>query len=169
MKFHYRASQSETSIPLEYAKSALSYLRSAEHLAAAMVKGEVPVNYYQGQTVLLLAHHSVELFLKGFILKLDPSKKVRTHSLQGLMRTLRELNPAVAFDPPFKIEALVPYPALVVKANKDAEAFHEVLRYPTDREGQPWPGVRGFSMETCTKLLQNIRDDCERACDVLFP
>jgi HEPN domain-containing protein len=134
-----------------------------------MSKGEVPVNYYQGQTVLLLAHHSVELFLKGFILKLDPNRKVRTHSLQRLMRTLKELDPSLAFDPPFKMEALVPYPALVVKADKASEAFHEVLRYPTDRDGQPWPGVRGFSLDGCIRLLQKVHSDCERVCGSLFP
>jgi hypothetical protein len=169
MRVHFRASSSQTNVPLEYAKLGLSYLRAAEHLALAMTKEEVPQNYYQGQAVLLLAHHSVELFLKGFVLKLDPTRKLRTHSLQRLMRTLKELDPTLAFDPPFKVEALVPYPALVVKAEKDSEAFHELLRYPTDNDGLPWPGVRGFSMDSCNRLLKKIRDDCERVSGVLFP
>jgi HEPN domain-containing protein len=169
MRFHLRTPASQTTVPLEYAKLALSYLRAAEHIALAMTKGEVTQNYYQGQAVLLLAHHSVELFLKGFIFQLDPTRKVKTHSLQRLMRMLKELDPSLAFDPPFKVEALVPYPALVVKAEKDSESFHELLRYPTNKDGQPWPGLRGFSMDSCNRLLKQIHDDCARVCDVLFP
>ena len=134
----------------------------------AMTKGEVTQNYYQGQSVLLLAHHAVELFLKSFILQLDPTRKLRTHSIQKLMQTLKEIEPSLAFNPPFKVEALVPYPALVVQAEKRSEAFHELLRYPTDNVGHPWPGLRGFSMDTCNKLLKQIHDDCERVCGVLF-
>jgi hypothetical protein len=169
MRFHLRTPPSQTSVPLEYAKLALSYLRAAEHLAMAMTKEEVAQNYYQGQSVLLLAHHSVELFLKSFILQLDPTRKLKTHSLQRLMCMLKELNPSLAFDPQFKVKALVPYPALVVKAEKDSEAFHELLRYPTNKDGQPWPGLRGFSMDTCNRLLKQIHDDCARVCGILFP
>ena len=169
MQFHFRPPISQSSVPLEYVKFALSYLRAAEHLALAMTKGEIAQNYYQGQTVLLLAHHAVELFLKGFILQLAPTRKLRTHSLQTLMRTFKEIDPSLAFDPPFKVEALVPYPVLVAKAEKDSESFHELLRYPTGKNGQPWPGMRGFSMETCNRLLKQIHSDCERVCGELFP
>jgi hypothetical protein len=153
---------------MEYAKLALSYLQAAECVAQAMGEGRVEENYYQGQTVLLLAHHAVELFLKGFILKLDPYQKIKGHSLQNLMRVLKKLDSSLAFDPPFKVEALVPYPDLVVKADKDSESFHELLRYPTNKEGLQWPGLRGFSMESCNRLLKQIRDDCSRVADVLF-
>jgi len=153
---------------MEYAKLALSYLRAAEHLAMAMTKGEVEQNYYQGQSVLLLAHHSAELFLKAFILQLDPTRKLRTHSLQKLTRILNEMDPTLDFAPPFKVEALVPYPPSVVRAERRSETFHELLRYPTDNAGQPWPGLRGFSLETCNRLLRRLRDDCERVCGVVF-
>ena len=147
---------------MEFMKLALSHLEAAEQLTSLMSERKWLANYYRGQSVLLLTFHCVELFLKGFILKLAPSTKVEGHSLAKLVKTLKRLAPDIEFDPPFKIESLVPYPELVRKAEADEKRFHEVLRYPIDRNGKPWPGTRGFSASSCKRLLEGVRTDCER-------
>lgn len=147
---------------MEFMKLALCHLEAAERLNSLMSEKLWPSNYYRGQSVLLLTFHSVELFLKGFILKLAPDTKVEGHSLAKLVKTLKRLAPGTEFDPPFKVEALVPYPELVRRAEQQEKRFHEVLRYPIDKNGKPWPGVRGFSTSSCKRLLARVRSDCER-------
>lgn len=147
---------------MEFMKLALSHLEAAERLTSLMSERLWPSNYYRGQSVLLLTFHSVELFLKGFILKLAPNTKIEGHSLAKLVNTLQRLAPDIEFDPPFKVEALVPYPELVRRAEAQEKRFHEVLRYPIDNDGKPWPGARGFSASSCNRLLARVRSDCER-------
>ena len=147
---------------MEFMKLALCHLEAAERLNSLMSKKSWPANYYRGQSVLLLTFHSVELFLKGFILKLAPATKVEGHSLANLVEKLKVLAPDIKFDPPFKVEALVPYPESVRRAKQQEKRFHEVLRYPIDKNGKPWPGTRGFSTPSCTRLLARVRSDCER-------
>lgn len=93
-------------------KLALSHLEAAEKLNDLMSEKSWPSNYYRGQAVLLLVFHAVELFLKGFILKLAPATKVEGHSLAAFTKKLKTLAPDIEFQPPFKVEALPPYPGL---------------------------------------------------------
>jgi len=134
--------------------------RSAGYLA--MSEKSWPSNYYRGQAVLLLIFHAVELFLKGFILKLAPATMVEGHSLAALTKKLKTLAPDIEFEPPFEVEALPPYPGLVRGAEEKEKRFHEVLRYPIGKKGKPWPGVRGFSASSCRRMLVQVRADCER-------
>jgi hypothetical protein len=165
---HLRGEVKEADVPMEFMKLALSHLQAAEQLNALMSESRWSSNYYRGQSVLLLTFHSVELFLKGAVLKLDPNAKVGGHSLAKLAKTLKRLAPDFDFEPPFKVEALVPYPELVRRAERDEARFHEVLRYPIDTNGKPWPGGRGFSASSCSRLLAKIRADCERLYDRVF-
>lgn len=165
---HLHNEVKDSDVPMEFMKLALSHLEAAEQLNSLISDRRWPSNYYRGQAVLLLTFHSVELFLKGFILKLDPSKKIGGHSLAQLTKMLKELAPDVEFDPPFKVEALVPYPKLVRRAEEEEKKFHEILRYPIDKNGKPWKGVRGFSASSCRRLLARVRVDCERVYDQVF-
>ena len=155
-------------IPIEYMKQALSHLEAAESLNTLMCEGTWPANFYRGRAVLWLAFHAVELFLKGCLLKLDPNAKVGGHSLANLTKKLKKLAPDVTFDPPFSNEPLPPYPGLVEKAEREERRIHEVLRYPTDTEGKPWPGAHGFSAPLFKGTLAAIRKDTEALYDRFF-
>jgi hypothetical protein len=165
---HLRGEVNQSDVPMEFIKLALSHLQAAEQLNLLMSERHWPSNYYRGQAVLLLVFHATELFLKGFILKLDPNSKVSGHSLAKLTKTLKRLAPEVEFDPPFKVEALAPYPERVRQAEKNEARFHEVLRYPIDSNGIPWPGVRGFSASSCKRFLARVQADCERVYVHIF-
>jgi hypothetical protein len=168
MTVHLRREVSERDVPEEFMKLALSHLEAAEKLNSLMSERAWGSNYYRGQAILLLTFHAVELFLKGFILKLDPGTKVEGHSLATLTRKLKSLAPYIDFEPPFKVEALPPYPRLIREAEEKEKRFHEVLRYPIDKKGKPWPGVRGFSASSCQRLLKGVREDCERVYVAIF-
>lgn len=106
MTIHLRREVSDRDVPLEFMKLALSHLEAAEELTSLMSERAWPSNYYRGQAVLLLIFHAVELFLKGFILKLAPATRVDGHSLAALTKKLKGLASDIEFDPPFKVEAL---------------------------------------------------------------
>ena len=162
MTIHLRREVPEVDVPGEFMKLALSHLEAAEKLNSLVSRRAWASNYYRGQVVLLLAFHSVELFLKGCILRLSPGTKIEGHSLAGLTKKLKTLAPDIEFAPPFTVDALPPYPELVRRAEKQERQFHEVLRYPIDKTGRPWPGVRGFSASSCQLMLARVRTDCER-------
>lgn len=168
MSIHVRREVSVKEVPAEFMQSALAYLDGAEKLNTLMCEDEWKSNFYRGQVALWLTFHGVELFLKGCILKLDPKAKVAGHSLAVLTKKLRTLAPAIEFDPPFKVEALPPYPELVKDAEEKEKKTHEVLRYPVDLEGEPWPGVHGFSAPLFRNTVSRIRLDCERVYTQLF-
>jgi hypothetical protein len=168
MTIHLRPEVPEHDVPMEFMKLALSHLEAAEKLTLLMSEKAWSSNYYRGQAVLLLTFHAVELFLKGFILKLAPGTKIGGHSLAVLTKKLKSLAPDIEFDPPFKVEALPPYPLLIREAEEKERRFHEVLRYPIDKKGKPWPGVRGFSASSCMRMLKRIRTDCEHLYSRFF-
>lgn len=94
---HVRNEIHTDGIPIEFMKQALSHLEAAEKLNTLMCDGVWPSNFYRGQATLWLAFHAVELFLKGCILKLDPSANVGGHSLANLATKLNSLAPDVVF------------------------------------------------------------------------
>ena len=165
---HIRQEVTDSDVPMEFVKQARAHLEAAEKLNTLMCDGAWASNYYRGQAVLWLAFHAVELYLKGFILKLDPRASVNGHSLAVLTTKLKHLAPKTQFDPPFGIEALPPDPELVQKVEKSEKKIHEMLRYPIDTEGKPWPGVLGFSASMFQNILARTHTDCERQYVQLF-
>lgn len=165
---HIQQEVTDSDVPMEFVKQARAYLEAAEKLNTLMCDGAWASNYYRGRVVLWLAFHAVELYLKGFILKLDPRASVNGHSLAVLTAKLKTLAPRTEFDPPFGIEALPPDPELVQQVEKDEKKIHEMLRYPIDTEGKPWPGVQGFSASMFHNTLALTHTDCERLYVRLF-
>jgi hypothetical protein len=168
MAMHIRKEVPAGDVPVEFMKQALADLEAAETLNTLMCGAAWASNYYRGQAVLWLTFHAVELFLKGCILKLSPTAKVNGHSLAALTMKLRKLAPKTNFDPPFGVEALPPYPELTKAAEEQERKIHEVLRYPIDTQGKPWPGVRGFSAPSFRRTLAQVRKDCERLYEQVF-
>lgn len=155
-------------VPLEFVRHALGYLEAAEKLNADITNGHWPGSYYRGQPVLWLAFHASELFLKAFILKLDPQANPNGHSLVELLGQLKGLLPHAQFNPLFVVEAMPPYPELVEEAKKKNRVFHAVLRYPTDKRGEPWPGARGYSPGLFETGLARLRTEAETIYQQLF-
>jgi hypothetical protein len=81
------------SSPEQFADLANAYLDSGILLCSEMSNGSFSANFGRGRVVLFLSLHSVELFLKGAILKRSPSAALNTHVVRDLQSTYNELYP----------------------------------------------------------------------------
>ena len=153
---------------VENIKLALAYLEAAESLNIEMIAARTPESFYRGQPVLWLAFHALELFLKGFILKLAPGSNPSGHSIPELLDALQALDSTIEIPHPFGVEAMPDYPEFVVEAKRLNRTLHEQLRYMSDRSGEPWPGIRGFSAALFQQTLTELRTYLEKAYDKVF-
>lgn len=147
---------------------AIAYLDASEKLCQEMVDGAWPPSFERGQPVLWLAFHATELFLKACLSPLGPNQLNNPHSLTELLLAFGAKYPAIPFEPPFGCEPMPADPELMELALKGDAALHQQLRYPIDRRGQPWPGVRAFTPPLFLFSLQRLRQDFERISALVF-
>lgn len=152
---------------MEFVALAFAYLESAEQLTRLMNTKTWASSFHRGQAAKWLAFHACELFMKGCILHASRAAPVRGHSMQTLLRQFGKHFPTVPFDPPFRVDAIPPYPALVEEAAKRDRKFQERLKYPVDSDGKPWPGAHGFFSEVFSTTLANLRADFERIVELI--
>ena len=134
------------SSPEHFAELAHAYLDCGILLCSAMSKKSFSATFSRGRVILFLSLHSVELFLKGAILKRSPSVALNTHALRDLQSTYNKLYPEDRFrwKLPFRTEYLG-FTAQEVKAMlKKEPPLDQMYRYPLDRKGNPWRGIIGF-------------------------
>ncbi len=146
---------------------ARAYLDASIHLCEGMISGIFPRTYPNGQVILGLAHHSIELFYKGVIHDATGQMPSSTHNLHTLEEKVKEVAPSVssAFASPFALEAF--------PAGLDGEALKRAtgnerdqrFRYQHDKDGCNWSGVQGFMAET---FLAELRY-CASQYAVLIP
>jgi len=153
-------------LPMEFMRLAIAHLDAAHRLTALMSNGSWRPDYYRGQVVLWLTFQAIELTLKACILELKPGTNVRTHSLDELTEKVKRLAPHMELGPFFRVKGTSPHP--LTNEREKARKFHEVFRYPMDPDGQPWPGMRGFSMLRFRAALKDIRADCEQLFSRVF-
>jgi hypothetical protein len=132
--------------PEKWFALARAYLDASVHLCEGMISGAFPLTYSNGQVILGLAHHSVELFYKGVIHDVTGQMPNSTHNLHALENELKTVAPAIAsaFISPFSLEN--------IPAGLDEEALKKAtgnerdqrFRYHHDRNGNSWSGVQGF-------------------------
>ena len=156
--------------PKQFADLANAYLDSAILLCSEISKGSFSATFSRGRVVFFLSLHSVELFLKGAILKRSPSVAVHTHVLRDLQRTYDDLYPEDQFrwDLPFRIEYLG-FTAQEVKTMlKSERSLDQMYRYPIERKGNPWRGIVGFEAKDFLSKLKNIKKDFHRLEKQIF-
>ena len=123
-----------------------------------MVNNESKNTWPNASVVLLLAAHSLELFLKGAILYRNPRAKVNHHSIQDLAKDYRRLysEPEFAIDVPFQTV----YPDVSddeIEALKKQEPVPSLLfRYPIARPGVEWMGVYALEPISFLDVLGNL-------------
>jgi hypothetical protein len=147
---------------------AVAYLDASEQLCKEIVSGAWPPSFERGQPVLWLAFHATELFLKACLSPLAPKQLANPHSLTELLLAFSAKYPAIPFEPPFGSEPMPADPDLMQLALKGDATLHQQLRYPTDRHGQPWAGVRAFTPAPFLHNLRALRHDFERIGALVF-
>lgn len=112
---------------------------------------------------MYLAHHSVELFLKGMILRKAPEETF-THDLGHLANRYHALykSKKFKFNVPFSVTSAGVAEEEIALAQKFSRTRTERLRYPIDKNGKPWGGVHGFEPSSFLKTLTELDESYER-------
>lgn len=147
---------------------AVAYLDASERLCQDMGSGSWAPSFHRGQSVLWLAFHATELFLKACVSPISPKQLENPHSLGELLLLFTSKFPELPFEPPFGSEPMPADPVLIHMAFKSDATLHQQLRYPTDRKGQPWGGIRAFTPILFLATLERLRSDFARIGSVVF-
>ncbi len=143
---------------------ARAYLNSAQLSCEQMAAHEAQRSWPNATVVLMLAAHSVELFLKGAILGRDSHAKVGDHRIDLLSEKYRQLypEPAFEFEVPFRTE----YPSMSeaeIQALKETEPVPSIFfRYPIRKPGVEWEGIHAFEAPGFLRILSNLASAYER-------
>ncbi|MEW6417884.1 MAG: hypothetical protein AB1480_07160 [Nitrospirota bacterium] len=142
---------------------AKAYLEASSKLCKNFDESDEELGYPSACVVLFLAHHAVELFLKGAILNRSPDEKFHLR-IEELKETFDRLYPEVdlSWDMPFRTEYLGFSPEEREKAKKDKEPVDQVYRYPTDKERQQWQGIYAFEPASFQKTIESLLSDFTR-------
>ncbi len=137
-----------------------SALLSCEQMAAYVEQRTWP----NATVVLMLAAHSVELFLKGAILARESHAKVSDHRIDLLSEKYRQLypEPAFEFEVPFRTE----YPNMSEEEKqtlKKTEPVPSILfRYSVRKSGVEWEGIHAFEADSFLRILSSVSNAYER-------
>lgn len=168
-------------VPDQLFSYADAYKDSSATLAQKMWNDPKSFTWPHASVVLMLAAHSVELFLKGALLKRNPAFKVwdHGHNLDSLGAAYRSQFPEPIFewDIPFASSvSLEEWVATMMRLNptfSETELREEkskykptppsiLYRYPVDRSGNDWQGLYGFEPVGFINLLSQLGADFDR-------
>jgi len=149
-----------------------AYLDSAQALCARLCSDEEKVGYAHGAVVMSLAFHSLELFFKGGILRMQPAERFggkAGHDLDMLSKRYFELYPKreFQFDVPFSsqfpdvigdmtAEEITAFKAHIEDLNKRAPEDQR-HRYPIGINGKTWEGAFGFEPSSFLLTLKELQ------------
>lgn len=158
--------QSKNKPPHErFVELAESYRQAAMDFCHRMIEYREQQTWPNGCVVLLLAAHSVELFLKGAILSREPEASFPpNHRLDQLGEWYARLfpEPELQIDLPFQSD-YSNIPEAEVDALRAAQPIPSILfRYPIQRDGTEWPGLQAFEAESFFEILDSLGSDFER-------
>ena len=164
MKFIGNWQISHVGEPQRFVLYAKAYLSSSPALCREMVENEGKRSWPNASVVLLLAAHSVELFLKGAIISRDAGAKVDHHRIPKLVERYEALfsEPEYEIDVPFRTE----YPDVSeeeVEALKKREPVPSIMfRYPVARPGLEWMGLHALDPATFMDVLTSLEQTYAR-------
>jgi hypothetical protein len=126
-----------------------AYLDGSIELCKDMISGKFDNSFPNAQVVLGLCHHSMELFYKGVLHKLE-NKIPRTHNLFELEKQIAILAPHIVtkISSPFRFEQLPPSPDEDENKKKFGIYQDQQFRYHLSNSGTPWEGIHAFNAET---------------------
>lgn len=141
-----------------------AYLSASEAVSLGMQKEDGARTWPNASVALMLAAHSLELFLKGAIFLSEPTANIGHHRIGDLYERYKALYPdsKFAFDPPFRTE-YAGFSEVEVEALKQKQPAPSILyRYPVPRPGEEWGGVLAFEPDGFLLVLTQLRCDYGR-------
>jgi hypothetical protein len=140
-----------------------AYLDSSQRLCRTLARSTKSATYERGMVVMYLVHHSVELFLKGLVLRKAPNETFN-HDLEQLGNRYHSLYPGERFaiSVPFSVSVRGVKNDEKSLAQKFIRTRTERLRYPIDKSGQPWGGASAFEARSFLQTLECLESSYAR-------
>jgi hypothetical protein len=158
---------SERPVHQRYIDFAEAYRQAALDFCHRLIEHESLRTWPNANVVLLLAAHSVELFLKGAILSREPEHKFGAgHRLDELQAKYDEVFTAIEFR--FHAVFTSDYPGM---SDQEASAPQPSIRfrYPVDKNLVEWEGVHALEPESFLEILILLGEDYFRLAEQLCP
>ena len=149
-----------------------AYMDSSEMLCESLCSDVEQANYAHGAVVMSLAFHSLELFFKSAILRLEPEEQFggkAGHDLDDLSKRYFRLYPKkeFQFEVPFRREMPVVVGGMAAEELAALRAYVEERdrrmpedqrhRYPTGIDGKTWDGAFGFEPNMFLVTLRELQ------------
>jgi hypothetical protein len=143
--------------PDRYFCFAEAYLQASIGTCHRMKDHESQRTWPNASVALMLAAHSVELFLKGAILR-KGKDVARGHKLEDLDEDYRAAYPEVrfAFERPFKTQYLGFTETEIEMVKKTGPIPSIQFRYPVSKPGVEWQGVHAFEPNKFLTILEDL-------------
>lgn len=152
------------SVSRMYIEYADAYLTASGDMTARMLKPREKCTWPNACVAMLLAAHSLELFLKGIILTKSPSEALASHRLTDLEKRYQELfpEPTMHFELPFRTEYLGITDAEIEILKKDEVVPSILFRYPVRSPCVEWEGIHSFDPKQFLIILEQVEKDYAR-------
>lgn len=149
---------SRISEPQRFVLYAHAYLNSAQLSCEQMAAHEAQRTWPNATVVLMLAAHSVELFLKGAIRGRESHANVGDHRIDLLSEKYRQLypEPAFEFEVPFRTEYLSMSEAEIQELKKTEPVPSIFFRYPIRKPGIEWESIHAFEAPGFLRILSSL-------------
>lgn len=159
-------------VPAKLFAYADAYLAAAMTSNRKMTQDEDFCTWPNGAVVLMLAAHSVELFLKGIILQKNPNANVwsHKHNINRLASAFRTefVQTSIEWDIPFGgTDSTESFPDAEIETPQSETSPPSIrYRYPVNMGGKEWQGLDGFEPHSFLSLLLAVKADFDRIRDL---
>jgi hypothetical protein len=151
-----------------------AHLESARVLCQRLIDNPSTQTWEMAMVCMSETRHAVELFLKGAILKADPAAQPSVHDLATLGAMYHKLHPAPdrKLTIPFTTQVVVqgggPVDSAAVRKHDKANPIDQRLRYPANRDFEPWPGIHACDPETFLTIIERLEQQMASARQSIY-
>lgn len=155
---------SNLSEPRKYIEFSEAYLQASTETCRSMLSNQTLMTWPNACVSLMLAAHSVELFLKGAILSKDPGRVKSNHKLDDFYEIYKSLFPDVSFsfEMPFRTEFIGVTEQENETLKKDQPEPSIYFRYPVKKPGTEWNRLHGADPAEFLTVLESLKTAYQR-------
>jgi hypothetical protein len=150
--------------PKRFLLYANAYLQASRSVCLRMLEESAQHTWPNAAVAMMLAAHSVELFLKGGIARQDSAALAKIHRIEDLADTYFRLLPVPEFhfEVPFVSEYLGFSEDEIAALKKEYPTPSVQFRYPVKSQGVEWRGVHGFETRGFLTVVRELESAYER-------
>ena len=148
----------------KFFRYSIAYLDASVLITTQIDNNQNMESWPHASVAIMLAVHSVELFLKSTILLSEPKRILQSHKLEDLKAIFDEIYPEKknVWELPFKTEYLGMSEEEAAALAKREPIPSIQYRYPVDMKGKAWGDAAGFLPQEFLSFLEDLKDDFNR-------